>query len=103
MDALPISLGLADYGSAAMARDAMIVFLGRVAKEARKRAGVKPARIAVAIDVDPSTIYRFERGEWPRDPDFILSAYAEELHLAPRDLWRLALERWEENQGASHP
>ena len=96
MDTLPIWSGPADYGSLAMARRAMIVFLGRAAKAARKEAGVKVARIAVAIDVDPSTIYRFERGLWPEDADFILSAYTAELGIPALELWARALEAWRE-------
>lgn len=78
-----------------IAEDTMIFWLARVAGEARIEADVKHVRIAAALDMDQSTISRFERGEaWPRDADAIIRAYAEELGLDERELWRRGLERW---------
>lgn len=101
MHTAPISPRLALYGSPPVAEDAMIFFLAQAAKEARVREGVKPARIAVAIDIDPATIYRFERGQWPRDADFILTAYSAELDVKARELWRRALELWTQTDPGS--
>ena len=83
-----------DYGCTPMARGTMIQFLAAVAKEARREAEIKPARIAVTIDTDLSTIYRFEKGRWPRDVDQIIAGYAEELEIEPIELWKVALARW---------
>lgn len=94
MDLLSIPLDGDHYGASTMAQHAMIFFLARAAKEARKEAGIKPARVAVSIDVDPSTIYRFERGQWPQDADLILSAYSNELRIEPREIWSRAIELW---------
>lgn len=78
-----------------VAEDTMIFWLARVAAEARSEADLKHVRIAAALDMDQSTISRFERGEaWPRDADTVIRAYAEELGIDERELWRRALERW---------
>ena len=74
---------------------AMIKALAAAAKEAREAADPKRKiiHIAVVADVDPSTIWRFERGHWPRNADDIIAAYAAELGLDPLELWKRALER----------
>jgi len=78
-----------------MAEDTMIYWLAQVAGEAREEADIKHVRIAAALNVDQSTISRFEKGEaWPRDADAVIQAYAEELEIDPRVLWRKGLERW---------
>lgn len=70
----------------------MIKFLAAAAKNFREAADpkVKIIRIAVTADLDPSTIWRFEQGHWPRDPDRVLSAYGEELEIEPLAIWAKA-------------
>ena len=78
-----------------MAEDSMIHWLAEVAREAREEAGVKHVMIAAALNMDQSSVSRFEKGEaWPRDADATIQAYGEELGIDPRVLWRRALERW---------
>lgn len=89
----PILRPVPDYGSL-VAYSHMIEFLAKVARDKRKGAEIKIARVAAAADLDTSTLYDFERGSWPRDPDQMISGYAEELEIAPADLWREALELW---------
>lgn len=81
----------------------MITFLAQAAREARVAAGRKPIHIAVSGDEsDPSTIYRFEKGQWPRNPDAMVAMYAEDLGIAPVELWARATELWREFE-ASQP
>lgn len=77
---------------------AMVQWLAQAAKEARTEGGRKIIHIAVVADMDPSTIWRFESGHWPRDPDLIVDAYAAELEIDPRVLWSRALELWDEDE-----
>ncbi len=78
----------------------MIEFLAQAAKAAREAAGRKQVHIAAELSSDQSTIYRFEQGRWPRDPDQLIAAYAEDLDLDPRDIWAEALKLWREEAGA---
>lgn len=80
----------------------MIDFLAQAAKEARQEAGIKTARVAVAADMDPATVYRFERGNWPGNADRLIAGYAEELEIAPEVLWARALKLWRAD-AASEP
>lgn len=78
-----------------MAEDTMFHWLAEVAREAREEVGIKHVRIAAALNMDQSSVSRFEKGEaWPRDPDAFIQAYGEELGIDPRVLWQRALERW---------
>lgn len=72
----------------------MIEFLARAAKEAREDNRRKHIHIAVEVDIDPSTVYRFEQGRWPRDPDEMVDAYAVAIGVEPRQIWARALELW---------
>lgn len=80
----------------AMVPEAMIEWLARAAKQAREDADPprKIIHIAVAADLDPSTVWRFEQGRWPRDPDKIIAAYANELGIEPREIWVRAIDLW---------
>lgn len=69
----------------------MIESLAEVAKRLRKDAGRKPHHIAAAIDVDPTTIYRFEQGKWPRDTDEMLAGYEKETGVSATKMWAEAL------------
>lgn len=72
----------------------MIEFLSQVAKNARKQDRGKAGRVAVAARVDQSTLYRFERGNWPANADQVIEGYAAELGIDPITLWRRAMEKW---------
>jgi hypothetical protein len=79
-----------------VAEEPMIKFLAEAAKELRETADPKRKIIHVAViaDMDPTTIWRFEKGQWPRDADQVIAAYATELGLEPIDIWAKALELW---------
>jgi hypothetical protein len=82
--------------------DVMLYWLATVAKEARQAGGKKRAHYAAAADVDQATITRFENAAaWPRDPDELLLAYSRVLRLPPLELWRRAVQRWEESAVAN--
>lgn len=71
----------------------MLPCLGEAARTARREAKIKTIHIAVALDRDPATVQRFERGEaWPRNPDSFLEIYARVIGVEVEDLWRSALE-----------
>lgn len=75
----------------------MVQHLGRVAREARERAGLRQIDIATAAGVSHGTISNFEIGAfWPRRLDDIIDAYAAETGVDAREMWRSALERWEQ-------
>jgi transcriptional regulator with XRE-family HTH domain len=76
----------------------MLYWLGIVAREAREARDRKQVHIAAVLGVNQMTVSRFEQGRaWPRDPDQIIAAYAEDLDLDPRDLWEEACRRWRTN------
>lgn len=76
--------------------DDLLFWLARVARQARRAGDKKRAHYAVAADIDPTALTRFELGRaWPRDPDRIVRGYAEVLGLEAPVLWRRALELWE--------
>lgn len=81
-----------------MAEDTFIYWLARAAKQLREDADRKQVHIAAAMSIDQSSIYRFEQGRnWPRDPDLVIAAYADDLDLDdPRQIWDLALTMWRE-------
>ena len=77
----------------------LLPWLGRACRTAREEAGVKQVRIAAAIDVNQATIARFEDGvAWPRNPEDVLMAYANELFMDVRLLWVHAFVLWIENE-----
>lgn len=73
--------------------DPLLVALARICREARVAAGRKQVHIAARLDVDQSTVARFERaGGWPQNIGSIVTAYAEELDLDQWELWQRALD-----------
>lgn len=86
-----------------MAEDTFIYWLAHAAKELREKADRKQVHIAAAMSIDQSSIYRFEQGRnWPRDPDLVVAAYAEDLDIDdPREIWELALTMWREQGQAA--
>ena len=77
----------------------LLPWLGRACRTAREEANVEQARIAAAIDEDEATIARFEDGiAWPRHPEQLLMAYANELFMDVRLLWVHAFVLWIEHE-----
>lgn len=99
----PVSLApqQIDLRSDFVAASTMIRFLAQAAEEAREDAGRKRYHVAAEISVDPSTVYRFEKGQWPQQPDLMVSAYASDLQIEPIELWERALRLWREDLASS--
>ena len=73
----------------------MLHYLGRAARRARKRAGLRQIDIATTAGVSHTIISSFElAAAWPERLDEILEAYAEETGREQIDLWSDALELW---------
>jgi hypothetical protein len=82
----------------------MLFWLARTCREARLMARRKQVHIGASADVDQSTVNRFEKAiAWPRNPDRLVAAYADDLDVPPQALWRLALEAWEAAQAEDPP
>ena len=74
-------------------------WLGRACREARAESKVVQVKIAAAIEVNQATIARFEDGTaWPRRPEVVLMAYADELEMDVRLLWLHAFVLWLEHE-----
>ena len=74
-------------------------WLGRACRQAREEREVVQVEIAAALKVNQATIARFEDGTaWPRRPEEVLMAYAEELEMDVRLLWLHAFVLWLENE-----
>lgn len=75
----------------------MIYWLAQAAKGARVNAGRMQVHVAASINVHQSTVARFEDGEaWPKNPERMLAAYADDLDLDVRDLWEAGVTLWRE-------
>jgi hypothetical protein len=81
-------------------------YLLAVMRERREAAGVTLRQIeeTAGRDYDRSNLSRVERGLAGTHQlavfDRLLDAYAERLGVRPQDLWRDALERWEEAEAS---
>jgi transcriptional regulator with XRE-family HTH domain len=74
-------------------------WIGRACRQAREERGVHQVEIAAAIKVNQATIVRFEDGSaWPRRPEEVLMAYADELEMDVRVLWLHGFVLWIENE-----
>ena len=74
-------------------------WLGRACRQAREDRNIFQVKIAAAIEVNQSTIARFEEGiAWPRKPEEVLLAYASELDMDVRLLWLHAFVLWLEHE-----
>ena len=74
-------------------------WLGRACRQARREREVVQVQIAAALRVNQATIARFEDGTaWPRRPEEVLMAYANELKIDVRLLWLHAFVLWLENE-----
>jgi len=77
----------------------LLPWLGRASRLAREEKGVKQVKIAAAIEMNQATIARFEDGAaWPKRPEQVLMAYADELEIDVRLLWVHAFVLWLENE-----
>jgi transcriptional regulator with XRE-family HTH domain len=73
----------------------LLHWIGTVCCEARIAAGRRQVHIAAELGVNQATVARFERGQaWPRNPDLMVQAYADELDIAAVELWADAIRRW---------
>lgn len=71
--------------------DTMLAALACVARTARRDAAVRRHEIAVDAGVYPSTIDRFEQAKaWPRNPEALITAYANRAGMRPKELWLAA-------------
>lgn len=78
-----------------MDEDRMLAHLAEAARAAREAKGRLQVHIAASVGVNQVTILRFEQGKtWPRNPDRIIAAYADDLDIDPREIWDDALTRW---------
>ena len=78
-----------------------LFFPGWVAPAGRRREekNVIQVKIAAAIEVNQTTIARFEDGAaWPKRPEEVLMGYAAELDMDVRLLWLHAFVLWLENE-----
>lgn len=84
----------------------MIGWAAVAARLARQAAGVRQAKIASELDVDQSTIARFERGaSWPSGADRMLEAYAKVCGIdgGAIVLWTTAAELWARHRDGVAP
>ena len=73
-------------------------WIGRACRRAREERGIHQVEIAAALKVNQATVSRFEDGTaWPRRPEELLMAYANELGIDVRVLWLHCLVLWLEN------
>jgi transcriptional regulator with XRE-family HTH domain len=73
----------------------MLPWIGAAARAAREARARKQVHIAATLGVDQGTIGRFEGGRaWPRDPDKVVAAYAEDLDMDPLEIWEAAVAEW---------
>lgn len=73
----------------------LVEALGRACREARERAGLKQVWIAATLNVDQSTITRFEQGHWPRDLEGMLLAYEDATGIPAKNIIESGLGLWE--------
>jgi transcriptional regulator with XRE-family HTH domain len=78
----------------------ILPWIGLVCREAREGQGRLQVHVAARLGVNQATIARFERGQaWPRDPDQLVTAYADELDTESVELWADAVRRWQDERG----
>ena len=73
-------------------------------KKAREDAGLSYGRVAtlhVPEIKQAQTIQQWEEGDigdWPRDPEARVDAYADATGVPPAELWQRAIDRWKSSQ-----
>lgn len=84
--------------------NSMLFWLAEACRTARKEGGRRQVHIAAstAKGVDQSTVTRFEKHTaWPKDPDALVAAYADDLDVPVLELWAAALGLWRRHQALS--
>lgn len=77
----------------------LLSHLGRLAREARERVGVRQIDIATTAGVSHTTVSKFERAQaWPPDPERLLAAYEAETGVPARKLWRAAIDAFDDGR-----
>lgn len=77
---------------------ALLHWLARTCRDARTAARRKQVHVGASADVDQSTVNRFEKAiAWPRNPDRLVAAYADDLDISSIDLWQAAIDLWRED------
>jgi hypothetical protein len=87
--------------AAVLDTNSMAYWLSLACRQAREAAGRLQVHVAASHDrgVNQSTIARFEDAvAWPKNPDQIVAAYADDLDISPMDIWDLALSLWKRHQ-----
>lgn len=75
----------------------MLPFIAEAARRMRVEHARLHSHIAASFSKDQSTVSRFEKGTgWSRDTDGLVAAYADDLGVAPREIWERALRLWRE-------
>lgn len=96
----------APYLRAVPDENSMLYWLARACTIARESSGRLQVHVAASLDVNQSTIDRFEEGEkWPRSADRTIAGYAEDIStpdhtVEPIELWAEALRLWQEHLSA---
>lgn len=70
----------------------MLPHLSRAARELRESHDRLAVHVAAELRIAESTVSRFERGRWPRDPDKMLAGYARDLGIDELEIWERALD-----------
>ncbi len=87
--------GAAYAATSVPGNDSMLVYLAQAAREAREAGDRMLVHVGASANMDQSAISRFEQASaWPRDPDKIIAAYADDLDITPLDIWKAALVLW---------
>jgi transcriptional regulator with XRE-family HTH domain len=74
-------------------------WIASACRQAREEHGVHQVQIAAAMRVNQATIARFEEGSaWPRRPEEVLLAYADQVGIDVRVLWLHGFVLWIENE-----
>lgn len=84
--------------------NSMLFWLARAAASVRTGMDRKQVHVAASLNKDQSTIARFEKGlAWPRDPDQVVDAYADDLEIDSIALWEEALRMWKDYRAGATP
>lgn len=75
----------------------MIYWLAQACREQRDRHELKQSAVAGALNMNQSSIHRFEKGSWPHHPDEIVAAYARVTQVDVRDIWQRAIDLWRQH------
>lgn len=78
--------------------DPLLPWIAAAVRAAREEADRKQVHIAAERGMTEESIRKFEQARrWPRDPDAMVHAYAQDLDVPELELWKDAIRRWEES------